>query len=437
MGKRLVVLTIIWILAVAGFAQELLSPIGKLELDDGDTLVFLGDSITHQCLYTQYVEDYYCTRYPNSRVHFHNAGVSGDKAADALVRFDEDVATFKPKYVTILLGMNDGSYTRFEQSIFDTYEQRMTSLLDRIQSIGAKAILMGPTMFDSRAEQMKKNWMEANRERNRYYNPVLGFYGAWLREEALARGLGYVDMYSPLNRLTLLQRATDPKFTLIQDAVHPGPAGHLVMAFALLSDMNASESVSSIHVTREGRREWTASCQGGRVENLQSEDNLSFTFIAECLPWVVPAEAREGYKLTKAGTSLSREFLRVSGLRRGTYELRIDGNTLGTFTYLELAAGIELQENEKTPQHQQALHVAMLNKERNDKAVRPLRDLWLQMKVKRREIAESKPDEFRAWRAEFEDKAATLRALTKDYEDKIYQANKPQPRKYEILRADG
>ena len=36
----------------------------KIDLQDGDTLVFLGDSITHQCLYTQYVEDYYYTRYP-------------------------------------------------------------------------------------------------------------------------------------------------------------------------------------------------------------------------------------------------------------------------------------------------------------------------------------------------------------------------------------
>src|SRR5688572_18385548 len=79
----------------------------KIQLKSGDTLVFLGDSITHQCLYTQYVEDYFYTRYPKRRIHFHNAGVGGDRATNALARFDEDVASFKPKYVTILLGMND------------------------------------------------------------------------------------------------------------------------------------------------------------------------------------------------------------------------------------------------------------------------------------------------------------------------------------------
>ena len=32
-------------------ADEFPAPVTKLDLQDGDTLVFLGDSITHQCLY--------------------------------------------------------------------------------------------------------------------------------------------------------------------------------------------------------------------------------------------------------------------------------------------------------------------------------------------------------------------------------------------------
>ena len=57
-----------------------------LDLQDGDTFVFLGDSITHQCLYTQYVENFFYTRYPDRKIHFHNAGVSGDRAGDALAK---------------------------------------------------------------------------------------------------------------------------------------------------------------------------------------------------------------------------------------------------------------------------------------------------------------------------------------------------------------
>ena len=109
MLRRCTYLLALLFLSTSAIAQEFKSPHTKIELTDGDTLVFLGDSITHQCLYTQYVEDYFYTRYPKMRLHFRNAGVGGDRASDALVRFDDDVAAFKPKYVTILLGMNDGS----------------------------------------------------------------------------------------------------------------------------------------------------------------------------------------------------------------------------------------------------------------------------------------------------------------------------------------
>ena len=58
-------------------AQEPRPPVAKLDLQDGDSIVFLGDSITHQRLYTQYVEDFFYTRYPSMRFKTHNAGVGG------------------------------------------------------------------------------------------------------------------------------------------------------------------------------------------------------------------------------------------------------------------------------------------------------------------------------------------------------------------------
>jgi lysophospholipase L1-like esterase len=121
-----------------------------VELLDGDSFVFIGDSITHQCLYTQYVEDYFYTRYPEKRIHFRNAGVGGDTADQVLVRFDNDIAAYKPKYATILIGMNDGHYTNFSHDIFDRYKKDMTTVLDRLDALGTAAIPMTPTMYDLR-----------------------------------------------------------------------------------------------------------------------------------------------------------------------------------------------------------------------------------------------------------------------------------------------
>jgi lysophospholipase L1-like esterase len=414
----------------------------KIELQDGDTLVFLGDSITHQCLYTQYVEDYFYTRFPGKRLHFHNAGVGGDRAKDALIRFDEDVASFKPKFVTILLGMNDGSYTNYQQPIFDTYQKDMITVLDRIAGSGAIAVPMTPTMFDARAKRMSNKANAAQEPRDTYYNGVLALYGAWLREQADVRGLGFVDLWSPLNNLTMEQRKKDAAFTLIKDAVHPGPDGQVIMAMSILNDMVERTPVSRVTIRPQGAK-FIANATNGAVTELQGgPDGISFTFAAKALPWVLPPDAAAGYKLGKAGHQLSAERFTVVGVKPGKHELKIDGQAIGTFTDVRLAAGVELEENEKTPQYQQALKVALLNKQRNDTAIHPLRDQWAQMKGRRNSIrkaqdvsdpeAAQKQDEFEQWQTAFRAKTAELIAKGREIEAQIYQVNQPVPHRYEL-----
>jgi lysophospholipase L1-like esterase len=414
----------------------------EIDLKDGDSVVFLGDSITHQCLYTQYVEDFFYTRFPERRIHFHNSGVGGDRAADALIRFDDDVAAFKPKVVTILLGMNDGGYTKFEPAIFDTYEKGMTELLDKIAGIGAAAVPMTPTMHDARAARMRK----PAEPRDSYYNSVLAFYGAWLREQASQRGLGFVNMYGPLNNFTVEQRRTNPKFTMIPDAVHPGPAGQFVMAASIISDVMRKVPVFSLNI-RPGMDPRKAILAGnGKAANVEiTPDKISFTFKANALPWVVPADAVDGVKLTHAGHRYGQERLTCPGLKTGKYELKIDDQAVGAYTDAQLAFGVELEENEKAPDFQQALKVATINKERNDKAVHPLRDLWLKRKIARFQLAkleqagnkdalEAKRAEVEKWLPEFKAGVEEKIALARKYEDDIYQANQPVERKYELTR---
>jgi lysophospholipase L1-like esterase len=417
--------------------------VDKLDLKDGDTVVFLGDSITHQCLYTQYVEDYFYTRYPKLHIHFHNAGVGGDRASDALTRFDEDVAPYKPKYVSILLGMNDGGYKNYQQPVFDTYMKDMTTLLDKIAALGATAVPMTPTMFDARAKRMKgeKATLEP---RDTFYNGVLALYGAWLDEMAEERGLGFVDMWAPLNELTTEQRKKNPDFTMIPDGVHPGAAGQTVMAVAVIEDMVAKVPVSQIMIAdKDGKPAPTAN--GGVITDFQGGDSgVSFTFAAERLPWVLPADAAEGYKLTHAGHHYSNEKVTVRGLKPGKYNLKIEDEIVGSYTEGQLAFGVELEENPKTPEYKQALKVADLNKQRNEIAYHPLRDQYAQLKGKRRElakIAESDPQyqtkkaEFEQWYAGQKAKVAELFGKALEIENQIYSANQPPARKYEVSPA--
>jgi lysophospholipase L1-like esterase len=445
--RLLAMVLLLAVVASSTQAQEFARPLEKLDLQDGDSIVFLGDSITHQRLYTQYVEDFFYTRYPKMRLKLHNAGVGGAQAWDALARFDQDVAAYKPKYVTILLGMNDGRYQPYNEEIFQTYRQDMTELLTQIQAIGATPVLMTPTMFDARAKRMKDNpnrpTPEATRE---LYNSVLSYYGTWLRDVAQREGLGFVDMWGPLNSITMNERKIDPTFTLITDAVHPDAPGQVVMATALIEDLGLKGPVSNIRVFTAPGGQPKATAGGGKVTELEmSNERVAFTFTAQALPWVLPEDAAVGVKLTKLGHRLSAERLQVLGLKAGKYRLSIDGENVGEYQANALAGRIELQGNDKTPQYQQALNVAQLNKQRNEGPIRELRGEWstFQRYARAKRAAEGAPDNAELAKqantlseqiAGIDDRVAAANAAAKQLEDQIFEINSPQPRKYVIER---
>jgi hypothetical protein len=55
------------------------APPANFYLHDGDRVVFYGDSITDQRLYTTFVETYVITRFPQLKVSFVHSGVGGDR----------------------------------------------------------------------------------------------------------------------------------------------------------------------------------------------------------------------------------------------------------------------------------------------------------------------------------------------------------------------
>src|SRR5262245_2621511 len=104
----------------------------KFPLQEGDTWVFAGDSITAQKLHSNYIEAFCYARYPKLNFRFRNSGVGGDTIPRVMARFDYDVAAWKPTVVSVELGMNDKGGFSVEQ-----YVANMGKLTQMIQ--GAKA----------------------------------------------------------------------------------------------------------------------------------------------------------------------------------------------------------------------------------------------------------------------------------------------------------
>ena len=91
LGRTRLGASLVSFLALIGSAWLFLTcPVGqavtRLDLPsrDGDTVVFLGDSITAARGYTKIVELYTLMRHPELRVRFWNAGKGGDTAAGAV-----------------------------------------------------------------------------------------------------------------------------------------------------------------------------------------------------------------------------------------------------------------------------------------------------------------------------------------------------------------
>jgi len=416
----------------------------KLDLQDGDTFVFLGDSITHQRLYTQYFETFFYTRLPARRIRFHNAGVGGAQAWDALQRMQEDVTDFKPNYVSILLGMNDGRYQPFNREIFDTYKSDMTEIAKQIRAAGAAPIFMSPTMFDSRAASLRKNAQPP--ERLEEYNSLLAYYGRWLQHQAIESGSAYVDMFGPLNRISLNRRRKDANFTLIKDAVHPDAPGQVVMALAMIDQLGAGKPLSSIVIRTGGRKGPTARVTGGALTNLSYENGqVEFDWTADGLPWVLPENAQPGMKLTNADRRVSRETIRIVGLKPAKYEVVIDDTVVATTGADQLSQPMQLQRNKKTPQYQQALQVALLNETKNSKPVGRLRGAWsrFQRYARLKRDLTTNPDNEDLQKQmlkqeelmeDFEDRVAAAQEQIADFENRIYAANQPVTRHYVIRK---
>src|ERR1035437_5717127 len=86
--------------SAALFAQDI-SLSHDVALKSGDRVVFYGDSITDQRLYSVFAETFVHTRYPKLDVSFVHSGVGGDRvtggwAGPIELRLKRDVAPYKP-----------------------------------------------------------------------------------------------------------------------------------------------------------------------------------------------------------------------------------------------------------------------------------------------------------------------------------------------------
>jgi lysophospholipase L1-like esterase len=338
---------------------------GPFAIHDGDRIVFYGDSITDQRLYTTFVETYIVTRFPAWNVTFVHSGWGGDRVTgggggpiDA--RLARDVFAYKPTVVTVMLGMNDAGYQSFKPKIFDVYAKGYQHLVESLKSHlpGVRITLIQPSPYD---DVTRKPNFEGG------YNQVLVRCGEFVKELAEKEGATVADLNTPV--VAALKQAVEIDSSrasdLIRDRVHPGPGGQLIMAEALLKAWNAPAAVSTVAIDAAAKT--VVKTGNSKVDGLRTDEVISWTQLDSSLPMAIDrknAIIALAVKASDVDPALNQQVLQVSGLGDSRYQLRIDGGVVAEFTKDQLASGVNLAEYD-TPMFRQALAVHELTLRHN------------------------------------------------------------------------
>jgi len=323
--------------------------------------VFLGDSITEQRLYTTYIEAYTVTRFPKQRFNFWNSGWGGDtswlrqrshadekalfaaqgaeqqkmveRAVDACL--SRDVLSFRPTVVTVNFGMNDHNYEPFREDIFRAYVRSQAEIVRVLAKNGVRVVLLTPQPIEERRPDPDKDPR----------NESLRKFSNGLKEVAARLGARFVDQFDPYMVIMMRERAAKADAYIGGgDAIHPGPAGHTLMAWIILKELKAPALVSSAELDVSGgggggKVVRAAQC---RLSNVNYNATLSFDRADEALPMPVDTRAVDALKLGAVLNDLNRYELKVAGLKADRYDVLIDGELAATVTKEELAKGWNL-----------------------------------------------------------------------------------------------
>ena len=342
---------------------------------EGERAVFLGNSITDGGHYHSYIWLYYMTRFPNMPLRILNGGIGGDTAYAMNKRLDGDIFPMKPSVLMVTFGMNDSGYfeyngdnpkefgeQKYQESIknYQQMEKRFKDLPD------TRIVMVGTSPYDETV-QLKENVPFKTK------NETIKRIVEYQKESAAKNNWEFTDLNAPMVALNQQNQQKDPAFTLCgSDRIHPDNDGHMVMAYLFLKAQGfVGKEVAEMEINANKKQ--AVKAENCTISNIKKNGkDLSFDYLAEALPYPLDTIARgwgqkkgqaEATKVIPFMDEMNREVLKVTGLK-GDYKLLIDEEEIGIWSGDDLAKGINLAAESKTPQYQQALTVMHLNEYR-------------------------------------------------------------------------
>ena len=375
-------------LAAAALPVRAQAPVKPFQAED--RVVFVGNSITEAGAYVSYIYLYYMTHFPGRPIVIMNGGVGGDRAGDIYRRFEYDILAKHPNVIVLTFGMNDTGYFEFNgdnadaktKERIDLSHTEYNKIAARLAQLPAVTkIMMASSPYDETSKFSNTNIFKG---KQKAMLEVANFQEASAKEH----NWGFVDLQRPLTAINERLQQKDSTFTLIgSDRIHPGNAGHLVMAAQFLKNQGlAGKPVAIVHIdAASGKLQQAENCAVSKLA--ASNNKVSFSYLAQSLPFPIDTVARIWGNPQKQADALNwipfteefnQEMLQVKGLAEGDYTLRIDGHEIGHWPASEFAKGINLALQPETPQFKQAQSLMTLNMKRAETESRFRSYYWIQ-----------------------------------------------------------
>ena len=312
-----------WCVVVVAVCSSVSASAAEFFFKDGDVVVMIGDSITEQHLYSNYVEMWTVTRFPAWKLTFRNVGIGGDRSVGGNSRFARDVLRYRPSAMTVDFGMNDGGYRAFEEATFKPYMDGLQGMADQATAANIRVAWATPQPLDT---------ADPGPTALTGYNQTLEKFSDGVKVIAEKNGGLFVDQFHPYLAVLDKARSAGPKYERITagDAVHPGPPGQALMAASILKGLGFPSLVSSAELDAAGSK--VVAAENCTIENVTAKDGgLSFSRLDAALPFF-PAEAASILPYAPLLEELNDYHLKVTGLETGKYEVRVGGKKVAELT---------------------------------------------------------------------------------------------------------
>lgn len=315
---------------------------GPLLLKEGDRLAIIGDSITEQKMYSRIIETYLTACVPELKITARQFGWSGETAEGFLHRMTNDCLRFKPTVATLCYGMNDHRYRPFDQENAEWYLEKYSAVMGNLLAANARVVLGSPGCVGR-----VPTWTHSSD----FTRDELNINLCALRDMDIAiakkENVRFADVFWTMFKAgyegqTRYGTTSEAYMISGKDGVHPGWAGHLVMAYTFLRTMGLDGDLGTLTVDL-GAQTATATA-GHTVESFASNQ---LTVVSMKYPFCAGGATnsdnsiRSGTTLVPFFEELSRFRLVVSNAPATQYQI-VWGNTTNLYTSSQLAAGVNL-----------------------------------------------------------------------------------------------